>query len=689
MRLLRSLRNAALFSLSVSALGISRFKPPHHHHYKNKATFTNTTTTTDSGVQWLDNYEYVVVGSGAGGGPLASRLALAGYKVLLIDAGGDAGDDLVTQIPALQLQASEHIPQSWNYFVHHYTDETRQARDSKMSYSLPDGGLYTGLDPPEGAKPLGILYPRTGTLGGCTQHNSMITIYPFNDDWSYLANLTGDDSWAPDTMRGYFEKLERAKYEPDDIAGHGFDGWLTTTLTQLDIVFEDPKLLSLVVAAGTAIGQTILSSLLDTVAALGHVLTQDVNNDSPTRDDQTGLFQVPIAVTEDGYRNSPRNFIYSVANATNSDGSRKYHLDIQLHTLVTNIRFDKIGSTPTATGVDFQLGESLYRADPRAINVTGPTGLGAVNATREVIISAGTFNTPQLLKLSGIGPAFELEALNIPVLVDLPGVGKNMQDRYEVAVVGKSETDFECIHGCTFMMTDDDPCKERWLNGSTALDKGIYASNGVAISNMMKSSTADEHPDIFIAGAPAYFKGYYPGYADTALADHKHWAWIVLKSQSRNTAGTVKLLSSDPRDTPDITFNSYDTGITDDDADSKDLQAVYEGVKYSRQVFKDVVPLDGDFTELWPGPNVNSEEDVKQWIEDESWGHHACGTAKIGAEDDEMAVLDSNFKVRGVNNLRVVDASVFPKIPGWYIVTPIYMISEKAAEVIIADAKAS
>jgi choline dehydrogenase-like flavoprotein len=96
-----------------------------------------------------------------------------------------------------------------------------------------------------------------------------------------------------------------------------------------------------------------------------------------------------------------------------------------------------------------------------------------------------------------------------------------------------------------------------------------------------------------------------------------------------------------------------------------------------------VVPLDGSFTETWPGANVSSEADVKQFIKNEAWGHHASCTCPIGSDNDPMAVLDSNFKVRGVDALRVVDASVFPKIPGYYIAVPIYMISEKAADVII------
>jgi choline dehydrogenase len=204
----------------------------------------------------------------------------------------------------------------------------------------------------------------------------------------------------------------------------------------------------------------------------------------------------------------------------------------------------------------------------------------------------------------------------------------------------------------------------------------------------MKSSTAgqDEYsddPDLFISGAPAKFKGYFPGYAYDALKEANHWVWITLKARARNHGGTVTLLSSDARDMPNITFNYLDTGTA---GGNLDLQALYEGMEMARKMYADVIPLDGSFTESWPGTNVSTEAELKQFIKDEAWGHHASCTCPIGADNDTMAVLDSNFRVRGVDGLRVVDASVFPKIPGYYIAVPIYMISEKAADVIINGA---
>lgn len=668
--------------ISISTAG-------HRHLHSNFAKRQNVTAHAQNTTQVPANsteYDYVVVGSGPGGGPLASRLAIAGYKVLLIEAGDDHGDAVFQQVPALQLQTTEYEPMRWDYFVNHYSDESRQGEDSKMVWDTPSGDHYVGNSPPAGSNPLGIWYPRTGTLGGCAAHNAMITIYPHESDWNNIATITGDATWQADNMRKYFQRLERCRYLPNSIVGHGFDGWFETSLTELSLAVEDTKLLSLIIAAGTAMGKGLLGKVINTVAGLGEVLLRDINAYVPSRDSQEGLYQVPIAVTEvEKKRNGPRDFILATANAVNSDGSRKYHLDIKLNTLVTKVRFDTSGSKPKAVGVDYIEGPRLYRADPMSGSASAGTP-GSVGAGKEVIVSAGAFNSPQLLKLSGIGPKAELQKFGIPVIVDLPGVGTNLQDRYETTIVGDSNTDFALTHSCTFLRTEPDPCLEQWKNLPGPSLKGTYATNGIAIAVVKKSSVAEGDPDLLVSGAPAYFTGYHPGYANESLKDAHHWSWIVLKAHSRNNKGTVTLRSADPQDMPVINFNYFDTGNTADGADEKDLQAVYEGMQLSREIFRDYLPLQGTFKEVWPADRVKTKQEMKDWIKKEAWGHHASCTCPIGADDDPNAVLDSNFRVRGVDGLRVVDASVYPKIPGFYIVLPTYMISEKAADAVLEDA---
>ncbi|KAI0966535.1 hypothetical protein F4678DRAFT_448934 [Xylaria arbuscula] len=625
------------------------------------------------------DYDYVVVGSGPGGGPVAANLAIAGYKVLLIDAGGDSREATKEVVPGLHFLASEFDETAWSFWVNHYDDIGQQRKDSKMIYKLPDGTQYKGLYPPAGAEPVGILYPRAGTLGGCSRHNAMITMYPFDQDWDNIATLTGDNSWAAENMRQYFEKIEKNEYLPSSIVGHGYNGWLTTSVTYLGLVLEDFKLLSLVLSGATAAGKGLLTKLVSTVANLANIFAIDIN--APGQLGKSGLYQVPVAM-KNGTRASPRERILDVSNAVNDDGTLKYHLDIKLNTLVTKVVFDESNGTPRAIGVEYLEGKSLYRADARS-NTAKVTGTGSVRASREIIVSGGAYNTPQLLKLSGVGPASELESFGIPVVADLPGVGNNMQDRYENAVISVTDQDYTLTGDCTFLLTDGpDPCLEKWESGANQMEKGVYASNGGAVAYVLKSSVADSDSDIIILGAPGAFPGYFPGYSVYALSDKRHWSWLILKAHTRNRAGTVKLVSTDPRDMPNITFNNFAQG------GDEDVQALYEAFQWSRSAMDSYIPTFGAFTESWPGRNYTDEAGIKQWLQDEAWGHHASCSCPIGADDDPMAVLDSNLKVRGVEGLRVVDASVFPRIPGFYIAGAIYTMSQKASEMIIADATA-
>ncbi|KAI1753920.1 hypothetical protein F4782DRAFT_494400 [Xylaria castorea] len=667
------MRFAGLVSLTVLVEAASSLS---HHGQKHSPFIQEVKRASNDS----SDYDYVVVGSGPGGGPVAANLAIAGFKVLLIDAGGDSGNATKEVVPALHFLASEFEDTAWSFWVNHFDDIGQQRKDSKMIYKLPDGTQYRGLYPPAGAEPLGLLYPRAGTLGGCSRHNAMITMYPFDQDWDNIATLTGDNSWAAKNMRQYFEKIENNKYLPTSVIGHGYNGWLTTSVTYLGLVLEDGKFLNLVLSGATAAGKGLLAGLISTVTGLAHILALDIN--APGQLGKSGLYQVPIAM-KDGVRASTRDHILDVANAVNADGTRMYHLDIKLNTLVTKINFDESGSVPRAIGVEYMEGKSLYRADARSATAT-VAGTGSVQASREVIVSGGAYNTPQLLKLSGVGPASELESFNIPVVVDLPGVGTNMQDRYENAVIGATDKDFDLTKDCTFGFTaGPDPCLEKWQAGNNQISKGVYATNGGAVAYVLKSSVADKDSDVIILGAPGAFPGYFPGYSVYTLGDKRHWSWLLLKAHTRNQAGTVKLVSADPRDMPNITFNNFAQG------GDADLQALYEGFQWGRRAMADYIPTFGRFEESWPGANYTDEADIKQWLRDETWGHHASCTCPMGADDDEMAVLDSNLKVRGVDGLRVVDASVFPRIPGFYIATAIYTMSQKASEMIIADARAA
>ncbi|KAH7150213.1 hypothetical protein B0J13DRAFT_620536 [Dactylonectria estremocensis] len=608
----------------------------------------------------LTGYEYIVVGSGAGGGPLAARLALAGHKTLLIEAGDDYNTVNYT-VPAYSANASEDPEIAWNFFVHHYADDERQARDYKTTYETADGGEYTGLNPPR---------MRPSRARCCTAHNALIAVYPHQSDFEYIANLTGDDSWSADNMRKYFVKAEENRYLSVGLTGHGYDGWLSTETAPLSIPLGDDQLLSLLTGGATALTEASGNPI-----TLATLIAGDANADTVLRDTEAAYYQIPLSSRE-ASRVGPREFIISVRDATYSNGTKKYPLDVRTNSYVTKVTFDD-STPPRATGVEFLDGKHLYHASPLSTGAAGEAG--DASASREVIVAGGVYNSPQILKLSGIGPAEELEKFDIPVIVDLPGVGTNLQDHYEITVQGNTPENFTSFDGCTFSLyTDEDPCLDRW-NAPVLGDHGIYSSSGLAAAMFYKSTATEaDNFDIFAFGGPVNFRGYFPQYAVNATINHDFFSWAILKAHPRNTAGDVVLRSADPLDVPEITFNYFDTGSGES---SLDLQALYEAVELTRSAFASQ-PV--NVTETLPGADVTSQEDIETYIKNTAWGHHASSTCPIGADDDPMAVLDSSFRVRGVDGLRVVDASVYPRIPGTFTAVSTFMAAEKAADIILS-----
>jgi choline dehydrogenase len=643
----------------------------------------------------MANPEYIVVGSGAGGGPLAARLAELGHRVLLLEAGGD-DEPWTYQVPAFHGLATEDEAMRLDHYVRHYADEPRQQRDPKYQVERVAGRS-------------GVLYPRARTLGGCTAHYAMIIVRPHDSDWETIRAATGDDSWAPHAMDSYFARVERCLYRGPG-GGHGEQGWLPTRFSSaLDLSTQvlshrDAAIARIVASAAAGLpgingardprtgSRDPLFNVAGRVAAKIGIDVPDPfdPNDRRVLDrHETGLLMVPMAIEKEGpsagRRAGTRERIRAAANSTG-------RLEVRLRCHVTGLIFDAQDER-RVVGVRYLRGERLYRADRDATRFGSPTGpTEEVRAEREVILSTGAFITPQLLMLSGIGPEAELSSLGIKVRQHLPGVGMNLQDRYEVGVVAKSTNRFRVLDDATFKgpAADEpgDPLFEDWKDG-----KGIYATNGAVLGFIERSSVVaeDGEPDLFIFGVPGRFDGYYSGWSTEAIKPpHDKWTWLVLKAHTR-FSGRVTLSAKDPLNAlepPDVNFNYFErdaTGAPTPDAGA-DLVAMRDGVRFVKRMLencKDIVAL---HPEIMAGVDLETDAGIDAFVQDHAWGHHASCTCKIGGDHDAEAVLDSSFRVRGLKGLRVVDASVFPRIPGFFVVMPTYMISEKAADVIHAQA---
>ena len=353
------------------------------------------------------------------------------------------------------------------------------------------------------------------------------------------------------------------------------------------------------------------------------------------------------------------------------DVARTHRLRIELNALVTRVLFEG----DTAVGVEFRKGSHLYRADPNPNDKNGEHR--TLRARREVILSGGAFNTPQLLMLSGIGPRAELERHKIPVRVDLPGVGTNMQDRYEVCVQSKLARSWDSLKDVRYEA--DDPVGGMWASER----QGIYISNGAALAFKRKSDPALAEADLFIFALLGSFKGYYPGYSRDLVKSPNVVSWAILKARTDNRAGTVRLRSNDPRDPPLIQFHYFEEGS---DHAGRDLRAVAKGIEFVREATAPLKRRGMIEGELDPGEGVTGKA-LETWVRDNAWGHHASCTCPIGAAG-QGGVLDKRLSVHGVRGLRVVDASIFPRIPGYFIVSAVYMAAERAADLILEDAAA-
>ncbi len=450
--------------------------------------------------------------------------------------------------------------------------------------------------------------PRGKVLGGSSSINGLVYIRGNAQDFDRWEH-EGARGWSYAHVLPYFRRAETRLEGGDEYRGDS--GPLFTTYGSL----ENP----------------LHAVWLEAAVQAGYERTADVNGFR-----QEGFGRMDMTVN--GGRRA------SAANAYLRPAMRRKNLIVRQHALVTRIEFDG----HRAIGVRYVRGGAEH----------------SVRASAEVIVSAGSIKSPQLLKLSGIGPARELRELKIPVVKHLAGVGENLQDHLEFYF------QVACTRPVTLYSSLNPWSRAligmRWL----LFKSGLGATNHFETCGFIRSAAGIPYPDIqyhFLPMAVAYD-------GSTLASEHGFQAHVgPMRSKSR---GWVRLASADPRDKPRILFNYM--------SHADDWTEMRACVRLTRELFAQPAfePFRG--REIQPGMDVQSDEAIDAFIRAkvESAYHPSC-TCKMGAADDPLAVVDAEARVLGVERLRVVDSSIMPSITNGNLNAPALMIAEKAADHIL------
>ena len=451
--------------------------------------------------------------------------------------------------------------------------------------------------------------PRGKVIGGSSSINGMVYVRGNPMDFERWAE-EGAAGWGYRHVLPYFRRAETREEGGDD-AYRGGEGRLHTRYGPL----RNP----------------LHAAFLEAARQAGYPLTYDINGGR-----QEGFGRMDMTVHK-GRR-------WSAANAYLKPAMARVNLRVVTHALASRILFEG----RRAVGVAYRRGGAEHR----------------VTARREVILSGGPINSPQLLKLSGIGPAAELRALDIPVVHDLPGVGENLQDHLEFYFQQ------ECLQPVTLYSVMNPLAKAaigaRWL---VAKD-GLGATNHFESCGFIRSRPGIRFPDIqfhFLPLAVAYD-------GSTMAEGHGFQAHVgPMRSKSR---GHVRLRTADPADKPTIRFNYM--------SHPDDWTEMRACVRLTREIFGQAALKPFAGRELQPGADIVTDEAIDAFVRDhvESAYHPSC-TCKIGGDGDPMAVVDSELRVRGVEGLRVVDSSVMPSVTTGNLNAPTIMIGEKGADHIL------
>ena len=536
----------------------------------------------------FEECDFCIVGGGAAGSIVARRLYDAGYTVLLLEAGGP--DDSKAPVPPF-------CPAPGFCFPQETINDAIRSLELHSLFSLwppsAPGFVEWGFSPEEERhldKSNMVPLIAGKVVGGGDSMNGRISVRGDPRTYDHWERL-GNEGWGYDDVLPYFKKFE--DYHGPDDTNRGSGG----PIPIITPPFESQAAQAFVEAA-LSLGSPKFNQVSFATKQENTVNFVESNTDPDS------LTRVSTAI----------GYLHPI------DG--KPNFTLRTGALVTRVLINH----GRAIGVEY----------------LDSTGLHTVRATSEVIISAGAYNTPKLLMLSGVGPAEQLRSFGIPVVVNLPGVGQNLQDHTLARI------EFSLDQG---------------LNAGEALTMIQTISEATLFTKVLHSSPSDPSDlQLFCGGFT--FSGS-PGVA------------LVPITAQQESVGSVTLRSANPQDKPLIIHNYLQS--------ERDIKVLLAGVDLCRELFdqKAFDDIRGSGTELPPSAGLTKKKDlIEEFLRKFSttdW-HPSC-SCRMG--HDRMAVVDPQLRVRGLRGLRVVDASVMPRIPSGNIHLTCYMIGEKGAAMIL------
>ena len=458
-----------------------------------------------------------------------------------------------------------------------------------------------------------IEHPRGRVLGGSSSINGMMYMRGHPRDYDRWAQM-GCGGWSYADLLPYFRRSERHEFGENDY--HGGDGLLAVS--------------------APCMANPLYEAFIKAGVEAGYSRTEDVNGRK-----QEGFGRADRTTGQGRRASTARMYLDPVRNRRN--------LTVLTEAFANRVLLEG----PNAVGV-------AYVSDGREIEA---------RARREVILAGGAINSPQLLMLSGIGPADELRRHGIEVRHELAGVGANLQDHPDIAVV-QACCQPVSLHRATSWLGKL-KIGLRWF----VLHDGIGSTNHYEVVAFIRSRAGIEHPDLQVSFLPLALDDD-GSRIEVSIGQHAFTTYVdIMRPTSR---GVLMLRTADPHDKPRLLFNYMAT--------RDDMDTMVRGFKLVRELHRQPAFAAYAGAELSPGTSVSSDVDIEAWIRDNvSTSFHPVGTCRMGAKDDPDAVVTPECRVRGLGALRVADASIMPDLTSGNTNAPTIMIGEKAADMILGN----